>query len=105
VSFKKIVPIECIVYPNSENVNKKNYSKVQILSLTFFRKICVHLYLICILEGLATEDVGLFCGHLIYFSAIWYTLWPFGIFYGYLVNFSRFGMLYEEKSGNLDCKY
>jgi hypothetical protein len=32
--------------------------------------------------------------------AIWYILWPFGIFYGYLVYFSRFGMLYQEKSGN-----
>jgi hypothetical protein len=29
--------------------------------------------------------------------AIWYILWPFGIFYGYLVYFSRFGMLYPEK--------
>jgi hypothetical protein len=34
-------------------------------------------------------------------------LWPFGIFYGYLVNFvfiwyilSRFGNMYQEKSGN-----
>jgi hypothetical protein len=27
-------------------------------------------------------------------------LWPFGIFYDYLVHFSRFGMLYQEKSGN-----
>jgi hypothetical protein len=45
----------------------------------------------------------------------WYILWPFGIFYGHLVYifyghlvyfwsiwyiFSRFGMLYQEKSGN-----
>jgi hypothetical protein len=27
-------------------------------------------------------------------------LWPFGIFYGYFVCFSRFGMLYQEKFGN-----
>jgi hypothetical protein len=27
-------------------------------------------------------------------------LWPFCIFYGYLVYFSRLGMLYQEKSGN-----
>jgi hypothetical protein len=40
-----------------------------------------------ILEGLAIEDVGIFCGHLVYFVAIWYILWPFGIFYGYLVYF------------------
>jgi hypothetical protein len=34
------------------------------------------------------------------FTDIWYTLWPLGIFYGYLVYFYRFGMLYNEKSGN-----
>jgi hypothetical protein len=51
---------------------------------------------------------GLFCGHLVYFKAIWYNLWLFGIicghliyvFYGYLVHFSRFGMLCQEKSDN-----
>jgi hypothetical protein len=31
------------------------------------------------------EDIGIFYGHLVYFTAIWYTLLPFGIFYGYLV--------------------
>jgi hypothetical protein len=35
-----------------------------------------------------------------FFTAIWYILLPFGTFYGYLVYFSRFGMLYQEKSGN-----
>jgi hypothetical protein len=41
------------------------------------------------------EDVGVF------YMAIWCILWPFGTFcsnfgkfYGYLVYFSRFGMLY-----------
>jgi hypothetical protein len=29
-----------------------------------------------------------------------YILWPFDIFHTYLVYFSRFGMLYQEKSGN-----
>jgi hypothetical protein len=24
------------------------------------------------------EDVGIFGGHLVYFVAIWYILWPFG---------------------------
>jgi hypothetical protein len=63
---------------------------------------------------------GIFCGHLVYFEAIWYILWYFGIFYGILayfkvfwyilwyfgifygifVYFSRFGMLYQEQSGN-----
>jgi hypothetical protein len=27
-------------------------------------------------------------------------LWHFGLLYGYLVYFPRFGMLYQEKSGN-----
>jgi hypothetical protein len=35
----------------------------------------------------------------------WYILWPWGLFYDHLVYFvaicySRFGMLYQEKSGN-----
>jgi hypothetical protein len=54
-----------------------------------------------ILEGLATEDVGVFCGHLvnfqpiwyvyilcghlINFQSIWYILWPFGNFSVHLV--------------------
>jgi hypothetical protein len=57
-------------------------------------------------EGLVMEDVGLFYGHLVYFTAIWYILLTFGLFsaiwyilltsgiyYGHLVYFSRFGML------------
>jgi hypothetical protein len=56
-------------------------------------------------------DVGIFYGNLFYFTtikytylptswqflyfvAIWYILWSFGTI------FSRFGMLYQEKSGN-----
>jgi hypothetical protein len=45
-------------------------------------------------EGLAMEDVGIFFGHLIYFTAIWYTL--LDIWYIFPV----FGMLYQDKSGN-----
>jgi hypothetical protein len=45
------------------------------------------------LEGLAMEGVGFLYGLL-------YILRSFGLFYGYWVYFSRFGMLYEEKSGN-----
>jgi hypothetical protein len=44
------------------------------------------------------EDVGHLV--LVYFMTIWYILWSFGIFYGHLVYFYRFGMLYLEKSGN-----
>jgi hypothetical protein len=53
------------------------------------------------------EDVGIFFGHLVYFTAIWYIVWPFGILCGHLVNFTviwyifpHFGMLCHEKSGN-----
>jgi hypothetical protein len=37
-------------------------------------------------------------GNLVYFMDRWYILWPFGIFYGYLVCFPRFGMMYQGKS-------
>jgi hypothetical protein len=46
------------------------------------------------------EDIGILHSHLVYFTAIWYILCPFGIFHGYLVYFSRFGTMYHEKSGN-----
>jgi hypothetical protein len=36
------------------------------------------------------EDVGIFCGHLVNFTAIWYILWPFDIFSTGLVYFSPF---------------
>jgi hypothetical protein len=72
------------------------------------------------------EDVGIFFQHsdnfpalwymvcpfgilyslLEYFKVIWYILWPFVLFYGHLVNCPRFGMLYQEKTGNpalMDC--
>jgi hypothetical protein len=52
------------------------------------------------LEGLSMEDVGIFYVNLVYFTAIWYILWPFGIFYEFWYIFSPFGMLYQEKSGN-----
>jgi hypothetical protein len=55
------------------------------------------------MEGLAMEIVGVYYGHLVYFTSIGYILWPFGIFYGHLVYsmviFFRFGKLYIEKSG------
>jgi hypothetical protein len=37
------------------------------------------------------EEVGIFCGHLVNFMVIWDI-------------FPRFGMLYQEKSGNPDVK-
>jgi hypothetical protein len=41
-----------------------------------------------------------FYGHFEYFMAIWYILWPFGIFCHNLVNYFNFSMLCREKSGN-----
>jgi hypothetical protein len=50
-------------------------------------------------------DLGKFCRvvrwkMLVYFVAIRSIFPPFGIFYGHLVYFPRFGILYLEKSGN-----
>jgi hypothetical protein len=52
------------------------------------------------MDGLAIDEVGMICGHLVYFTAIWYILWSFSIFYGFGYIFYPFGMLYQEKSGN-----
>jgi hypothetical protein len=45
-----------------------------------------------------------FIAHLVYFTANWYILWAFGVFYGQFEYFSRFGMLYQEKAGNPACR-
>jgi hypothetical protein len=42
-------------------------------------------------------------GHLVQFTDICYSLWPFDILYDYLVYFSRFGMLFQETSSNPDA--
>jgi hypothetical protein len=51
--------------------------------------------------ALVKENVGIFYGHLVYFTCIWYSLRPFGIQYGHLVYFTAiwlilcpFGILY-----------
>jgi hypothetical protein len=31
------------------------------------------------------ENIGIFYGHLVYFTAIWYILWIFGIFCSHLI--------------------
>jgi hypothetical protein len=46
----------------------------------------------------------IFYGHLEYFTAIWYSLWPFGNVVVIWHNFPRFGKLCREKSGNPDLK-
>jgi hypothetical protein len=51
--------------------------------------------------------IGVFYGHLVYFTAIWSILRPFSLFYGHLFYFvvilyifPRFGILYLQKAGN-----
>jgi hypothetical protein len=49
------------------------------------------------------EEDGIFHGHLVQITVFCYILWTFGKFRGNLVYFSRFGILYQEKSGNPDA--
>jgi hypothetical protein len=48
-------------------------------------------------EGPAMEDVGICHVRLVYFTAVWYILWPFNIFYGCLVCFSPFWYFVPRK--------
>jgi hypothetical protein len=50
--------------------------------------------------GLAIEDDGIFYGRLVHFTVYCYILWTLDTARGNLVYFSRFGILYQEKSGN-----
>jgi hypothetical protein len=43
-----------------------------------------------IFKGLEMEEVCISYVRLVYFTDIWYTLWPFGLFVGYLVYFPPF---------------
>jgi hypothetical protein len=47
------------------------------------------------------EDAGIFYGPSVHFMVFCYILRTFGIVRGNLVYISRFGILYQEKSGNL----
>jgi hypothetical protein len=49
------------------------------------------------MEGLAIGDIDIFYGHLVYFTAIWYTLWTFGIFCGNFVYFTPFWYVVPRK--------
>jgi hypothetical protein len=54
-----------------------------------------------LLEGLVMEDVGIFYGGLVYPTAIWYFCGHLAYFMLIRCIYSRFAMLYQEKSGNL----
>jgi hypothetical protein len=43
------------------------------------------------------ENVVIFYHHVVYFTALWNNLWPFGILCGHLVYFSSFGMFEPRK--------
>jgi hypothetical protein len=43
------------------------------------------------------DNTGIFYDLLEYFTAVWFNLWPFGIFCGHLVYFPRFGMFGPRK--------
>jgi hypothetical protein len=49
---------------------------------------------------------GIYYGHLVYFTAIWYILWPFGIcnMRVFCISPPRFGILRQEKSGSPGCQ-
>jgi hypothetical protein len=51
-------------------------------------------------NGLAMEGAGKFYSRLVNFTAIWYIVCPFGIFFPVLVYFTPFCMLYQKQSGN-----
>jgi hypothetical protein len=50
--------------------------------------------------GLVTEGIDKFYGHYFYFTAIWMFLAIWYILWTFWCIFHRFGMLYQEKSGN-----
>jgi hypothetical protein len=50
------------------------------------------------LECFAMRDVGQFFGHFVYFSAVWYILWPFGIFGGHFGIFFPFRCFGTKKN-------
>jgi hypothetical protein len=52
------------------------------------------------LEGLAIENLGIFYDHLVYFTAIGNIFGHLVYFVVILYIFPRFGILYQEKSGN-----
>jgi hypothetical protein len=52
------------------------------------------------MEGLGMENVALYSGHFEYFMTIGYIYWAFGNFVVIWYIFPRFGILYQEKSGN-----
>jgi hypothetical protein len=57
-------------------------------------------------SGSPMEDIGIFYGHLVYFTVIWYMyFWTFGLYCGNLVYFSQFWYVVPKKNmATLDTK-
>jgi hypothetical protein len=53
-----------------------------------------------LLEGLTMENVGIFYGHMEYFTAMCYIFWLFGNLVVIYYIFTRFGTVCQEISGN-----
>jgi hypothetical protein len=54
------------------------------------------------LEGLWPDNFDIFHDHSVFFVAIYFILWPFGICCAHLLYYPHFGKLYQGKSGNPD---
>jgi hypothetical protein len=52
------------------------------------------------MEDVGIENVVIYSGHLEYFTTNGYITWAFGCFVLIWYIFPRFGILYQEKSGN-----
>jgi uncharacterized membrane protein len=73
----------------------------QIWVITFSNpKIQIWVIFVGSFKGLSTEASGLFYARLVYFTASWYNYAQLVNFIVILYIFSRFDMLYQEKSGN-----
>jgi hypothetical protein len=54
--------------------------------------------------GLAMDEFGILYGHLVYYKAMRYSLWQFGIFSYYLVHFFHFGMLHQRNLATMQTR-
>jgi hypothetical protein len=58
-------------------------------------------------EGLRMDYVGIFYSQLVYFVAIWYSLWLFGMFFPVLVLCAKKNLatLFSSRNGDVNQKY
>jgi hypothetical protein len=46
---------------------------------------------------------GIFYGHLVYFIAFWYSLWPFGMFFAYWYDWTKKNLATLIRTGTISC--